>query len=138
MSRCSGAQPNFSIAWCIARNEAFRILMRSISTGSTTATAQYSACCSICKRRESLCFSESCLESLSPEMGFLGLRMTAAATTGPARQPLPASSQPASNFPSVWYFLRRFKAFFNCIPQLLSRSIPTKFCNPCFARSDKV
>src|SRR5271170_4139010 len=36
------------------------------------------------------------LESATPSMGLRGLKMTAAATTGPARGPRPASSMPAT------------------------------------------
>ena len=44
------------------------------------------------------CFSESCFESFSNGCSNLSGNITAAATTGPERQPLPASSVPASNF----------------------------------------
>src|SRR3989338_6029934 len=42
----------------------------------------------------SRCFSESFLESASPAMGLLASRITAAALTGPAKGPRPASSTP--------------------------------------------
>ena len=79
----------------MARNEALRIFILSISAGETIPTAQAIASSSIIGRRRFLFFSESTLLSFS--IMFLNplVRITAAATTGPAKQPLPASSQPA-------------------------------------------
>jgi hypothetical protein len=81
----------------MARNEAFRILISSISKLSTTPTANASASFSMIFRSSSLSFSFSFFESFSNSfLNFFG-KITAAAKTGPAKQPLPASSQPASN-----------------------------------------
>jgi hypothetical protein len=41
-------------------------------------------------------FSDNILESFNNEFSKLAGKITAAATTGPARQPIPASSQPTS------------------------------------------
>ena len=47
-------------------------------------------------RNSSLLFSDNCLESFKKGcVKFIG-KITAAATTGPHKQPLPASSVPAS------------------------------------------
>ena len=48
-----------------------------------------------------LFFSESFFESFSEEFLNVGGSITAPATTGPAKQPLPASSHPASITPFV-------------------------------------
>jgi hypothetical protein len=44
-----------------------------------------------------------CFESFSAAIGFAGSNITAAATTGPLKQPRPASSQPPSIRPSSKY-----------------------------------
>ena len=87
---------SFCTARCMARMEAFRIFISSISWLSTSATAHASASFSIIGRRASRCSSVSCLESFSNGHSKFCGRITAAATTGPARQPRPASSQPHS------------------------------------------
>ena len=51
---------------------------------------------SIIGRSRLRCFSVSCLESLSRSFLKLGGKITAAAVTGPAKHPRPASSVPAS------------------------------------------
>jgi len=59
--------------------------------------------------KASRCFSESSFESFTPLMIVLFLKITAAATTGPASGPLPASSTPARYFISLLkYFLSEF------------------------------
>ena len=87
-------QDQFNIATA-QKNEALRIFILSISAGETIPIAQVIASSSIIGRKRFLFFSESILLSFSIIfLNPLG-RITAAATTGPAKQPLPASSQPA-------------------------------------------
>ena len=94
--RCSGVTFNCSIALCMARKEAFRMFILSISSGETIPIAQEIASFSMIERNAYRCFSESFLESFNAShLKFVG-RITAAAYTAPARHPLPASSQPAS------------------------------------------
>ena len=70
--------------------------MRSISSGPTKAIAQARALdrISMSNRRRSA--GLSILESRRPRGFQLGGRITAAAVTGPARQPRPTSSMPAT------------------------------------------
>ena len=92
----SGVWFNFKMHSCIPFIEAFRMLISSISFGCKWVTANVMACCSIIGLSFSLVFSDNCL--LSFKISFLksGGRMMAAAVTGPARQPRPASSVPVS------------------------------------------
>ena len=92
----SGRISSLSIALCIARMEAFRIFIPSISSLLTSATAHANASFSMKGRNASRTDSVNCLESLSWGHTKPGGRITAAATTGPARQPRPASSHPHS------------------------------------------
>ena len=72
------------------------MLILSISLGLTNPTPQLTASDSTTNRSSFLLFSFSFFESFSHLfLKSLG-RITEAATTGPARHPLPASSQPAS------------------------------------------
>ena len=72
---------------------AFNILSLSMAAGDTTAIETSLAIVVIFSKSSSRADSDNCLESLSS--GMLALpRLTAAATTGPLRAPLPASSQP--------------------------------------------
>jgi len=87
---------SFSTALCIAKKEAFRIFILSISFGLTIPTAHAIASLSMIGRNKSLFLSDNTLLSFSNLFLKLLGRITAAATTGPARQPLPASSQPAT------------------------------------------
>ena len=84
-----------STARRIANRLACRIFSSSISCADAHAT-HHTACCSMRCRSSSRRFADSFLLSLRPEMSNSGGRITAAATTGPARQPRPASSRPAS------------------------------------------
>jgi len=52
------------------------------------------AFCFIISKRDSLFFSVSFFESFTPSMIISGGNITAAATTGPAKGPRPASSTP--------------------------------------------
>ena len=71
------------------------MLSRSISSTLALAMAQARARCWICGNSASRVAAVSCLESFSPRRPWPGGRITAAANTGPARQPRPASSTPA-------------------------------------------
>ena len=73
-----------------------RMLMRSISSTSPHATHQASAFSRISRASASRFFAVSFLESANPSIGRAGSRITAAAQTGPARGPRPASSTPAT------------------------------------------
>ena len=86
---------------CMALNDARRILIVSISLLSILATANASASASIIVRSSFLFFSFTCFESLSKGWKKFFGKITAAANTGPARQPRPASSRPAS-ISSFW------------------------------------
>jgi len=68
----------------MARKEAFKILISSISFGETLATAQAIAACSIMGRNNFRLASDNCLESLSSGCLKLVGKITAAAKTGPA------------------------------------------------------
>ncbi len=70
--------------------------MLSISSASAQATEWHNARSRISSARRSRSSGSSTLESASPRMGRAGLRITAAATTGPASGPRPASSTPAT------------------------------------------
>src|SRR5260221_12341437 len=72
------------------------MLMRSISSGSAAATAQAMECFVIRSNNRSRSSAGTTLESQTPGMCLSGWRTTAAATTGPARQPRPTSSTPAT------------------------------------------
>src|SRR5262245_41656496 len=72
------------------------MLIRSISAGSASATAHVTACATIRSYKRSRSGACTAFESHTPGMCLPGCRMTAAATTGPARQPRPTSSTPAT------------------------------------------
>ena len=80
----------------MARIDAFKILISSILVLSTKATPQASASFSITVRSASLCDLFNCLESFKKGWEKSLAKITAAATTGPAKQPRPASSHPTS------------------------------------------
>ncbi len=70
------------------------MLYSSISASVAYAIQYETALTVISSNKTSLFFSESFLESLRPSITVSVERMTAAAKTGPARGPLPASSTP--------------------------------------------
>lgn len=70
--------------------------MRSMSRGQTTPMPHVTAHERMPSARDSRRAAVSFLESVSPGRAYSCGRMTAAATTGPARQPRPASSMPAN------------------------------------------
>jgi len=78
----------------IACREAWRIFTSSISFRLAQATPQAVARSFMMRSASSLFFSESRLESLSISIGKSSGRTTAAAQTGPASGPRPASSIP--------------------------------------------
>src|SRR3990172_7495762 len=80
----------------MARSEAWRMLIRSISPGSARPTEKESAPEVITRKARSLAPGERALESRMPSGGNPGGSTTAAATTGPASGPRPASSTPAT------------------------------------------
>ena len=78
-----------------AHSDARRILSRSMRQGGAHATETWALAQILACSFSRVCGS-SFLESSSPRGTRLGSRMTAAATTGPASGPLPASSHPAT------------------------------------------
>src|SRR4030095_7632990 len=86
--------------------EALRILMRSMTGASILATAHAIELASIIFLNFSLFSGRTCFESFNPGQRKPNGKITAAANTGPARQPRPASSQPASSLPFKKYGLR--------------------------------
>lgn len=101
MRSASGFELSPRIALCMAMKVAFKILNRSISGASKDATDHEMASFSTTSRRWSRCPAVNFLESFKRGWKKSGGSMTAAVKTGPARQPLPASSHPASTFPLV-------------------------------------
>ena len=79
----------------MARSEALSILISSIISAETTETECAIDSFTIFPYNSSLRFAVSTFESLTPLITTSGEKITAAATTGPARGPLPASSTPA-------------------------------------------
>ncbi len=77
-----------------AHSDARRMLSRSMRHGGAKATATWALAQILACSFSRVCGS-SFLESSSPRGTRLGSSTTAAATTGPASGPLPASSQPA-------------------------------------------
>ena len=94
-ARCSAAGASPSTARRIASSVARRMLSRSISSTLASATLQQTAPWRRISRssrsRSSGCSS---FESFRPRIGPFSSRITAAATTGPASGPRPASSTP--------------------------------------------
>src|SRR5512140_2002873 len=72
------------------------MLMRSISSGSIAATCQATAAAVMSSNNRSRWAAVSTLESATPGTWRAGSSTTAPATTGPARQPRPTSSAPAT------------------------------------------
>ncbi len=95
-----GATASPRIARRIASSEASRMFKTSISAASTQPMAQALALLRTRAASRSRPADDSCLESRRPAMGRRGSRITAAATTGPARGPRPASSTPAVRPPA--------------------------------------
>ena len=93
--RVSGLGSRAFTARAIASREAFRILNSSIYSRETTPTAVAKASPWITTKASSLALAVIIFESLTPGTSGLGGKITAAATTGPANGPRPASSTPA-------------------------------------------
>src|SRR5438876_1871034 len=72
------------------------MLISSISRGSAAATAHTTAERRMTSYRRARSSAGTSLESQTPRTGRSGWSTTAAATTGPARQPRPTSSTPAT------------------------------------------
>ena len=96
MSNPLGRTFNTLAAWHMALSVACKILMRSISGGQTTPSPQANATAPISAARPSRRVGDNTLESARPGITAPSGKITAAATTGPARQPRPASSIPAT------------------------------------------
>lgn len=79
----------------MARRVASKILRRSISCSVAIPTPTARARATITSKSRVRSDAETCLESFTPARRQREGRMTAAATTGPARGPRPASSRPA-------------------------------------------
>ena len=93
-TRC-GLGLRFSRARRMASNDAWRILMVSISSGEARPVAQQTAVSRIRRSSFSRCAGLRAFESFSRGRSTDSGRITAAATTGPARGPRPTSSTPA-------------------------------------------
>src|SRR5580704_9515685 len=76
---------------------------------STSATAQAKACSRILGANSSRRSKGSFLESSNPTMRRRGFKITAAATTGPKREPRPASSNPAIRSHPRWRASRSYR-----------------------------
>jgi hypothetical protein len=96
-----GIMCSCSTARRIANMVACRMLMVSISWCEHSAMAQARACSRMMGASSSRRASVSFLESRRPSIGRFGSRMTAAANTGPASGPRPASSTPQTMSSSV-------------------------------------
>ncbi len=92
---CFGVSGSACTARVSAHSEARRILSRSIRAGEAKATAN-DAVAQISSNSSSRRSALSRLESSMPLGMRFGSSTTAAATTGPASGPRPASSQPAT------------------------------------------
>src|SRR5829696_419099 len=92
---CFGISGNARTARASAQSEARKILSRSIRAGEPKATAK-DAVAQISSNNSSRRSAVSRLESSMPLGIRFGSSTTAAATTGPASGPRPASSQPAT------------------------------------------
>src|SRR5438067_1946048 len=92
---CLGISGNACTARVSAQSEARKILSRSIRAGEPKATAKDDVA-QISSNSSSRRSAVSRLESSMPLGIRLGSSTTAAATTGPANGPRPASSQPAT------------------------------------------
>lgn len=101
---------------CMAKMEAFKILISSIFSGDTMPIPIASAFLLIKSTKKGLSFFlVNLLSIISIQNNSLG-QITAAATTGPAKHPLPASSQPTSISKSSWKYvliLLLFKLLFD-------------------------
>ena len=93
--RRRGTGESFPTASIMARRVARRMSVPSISAASTAATAQVTATAWIASAMRDRAVAVSSLLSARPGRTTPAGRMTAAATTGPARLPRPASSTPA-------------------------------------------
>ena len=91
-----GFKRKASTALCMANIVACKIFKRSISSTLASAMAKHKALARISSNKRSRVLAVNFLESAKPLMGLRSSKMTAAATTGPARGPRPASSTPAS------------------------------------------
>ena len=98
-STWSGRTPRRSTARRMASRLAARMFSASISAASAQATAQAVARAATASASRARAAAPSVLESASPATGRPGSRITAAATTGPASGPRPASSTPATRRP---------------------------------------
>ena len=96
LARASGTPAVPSSARRIARNVACRMLRQSISSRSAQPTAHASARSRISGASRSRSRRSAPSNRASPRMRRRGSRITAAATTGPASGPRPASSTPAT------------------------------------------
>ena len=90
----SAATASALTARAMARWVAWRILTRSISPTLASPTPTATAISMMRGNSASRVCASSCLESFSPLGMRVRPRITAAATTGPAKGPRPASSTP--------------------------------------------
>ena len=94
-SRNSGGSAIAATARRMARKLACRMLISSISAAEASPMPKLSAPARMRSADSSRCPAVRAFESAIPSMRLPGVNMTAAATTGPASGPRPASSTPA-------------------------------------------
>lgn len=92
----SGSVTKLITAFRIAENVAWWTFKLSITRGLAQPTLHPSARAMISSYRHSRAEADKSFESQTPGMCRSGLRTTTAATNGPARQPRPTSSTPAT------------------------------------------
>ncbi len=95
-SAVSGANASPASASVIARRDALRMSQASIARAQTLATETARALLTITSNIIARARAVSFFESFNPSIAADGSRITAAATTGPASGPRPASSTPAT------------------------------------------
>ena len=93
----SGLTSNISRHLCIASIDALRIFISSIFSGYTCEILNATESFKIIFVKSDLSFMLNFFESLILAFLYPGLKITAAAVTGPAKHPRPASSKPHSN-----------------------------------------
>ena len=126
----------------MASNEACKMFILSISPGVTKATAQVTARASTSLRNRSRCDVGQLLAVVQRQGSGppQGVSTTAAATTGPARHPRPASSHPASTRPRTTWSINlgmshRISEGFNMSPTRRSNAWPLAAQLKSFARA---
>ena len=125
ISASEGLTDSFSIARFMASSAAFRILISSISSTLANAMPKLTASEQIKSKSLSLFCSLSFFESLRPSISRPRGSMTAAAHTGPASGPRPASSTPHRISTPLSYIS------FSSVQSSVIPASPGLFCQAC-------